>query len=328
MKERKENDCIITSYAPVVIPTLNRYEHFKRCLESLERCTGAEHTDVYVGLDYPPSEKYIEGWKKIDAFLAEKEKSNGFKNLLVRRRTQNCGVCKKGSNMQLLIKEVKEKADRYISSEDDNDFSPNFLEYMNLMLEKYKDDERILSICGYLFLNTEISVNNTFFLSSFANAWGCGRWFHKRLKYGIYGKQKYLESVLFSWRKSIVLFRKRAASLNGFLTMYFKKEYYGDVFRTAEMLLEDEYSVFPSISIVRNWGVDGSGLHSGKHKDNIFGKQVIDRNFHFSCGNSAPEVIQIGGKLDYGFVLSCYVLIRYVLFRCFKTDLNKLFHKR
>ena len=32
-------------YAPVVIPTLCRYEHFKACLESLSLCTGAENTD-------------------------------------------------------------------------------------------------------------------------------------------------------------------------------------------------------------------------------------------------------------------------------------------
>ena len=49
----------INHYAPVIIVTLNRYEHFKRCLDSLEKCTGANKTDVYVGLDYPPSEKYV-----------------------------------------------------------------------------------------------------------------------------------------------------------------------------------------------------------------------------------------------------------------------------
>lgn len=64
----------IKQYAPVLIPTLNRYEHFKRCLESLERCTGADMTDVYVGLDYPTSDKYRKGWQKIDLFLKEKEK--------------------------------------------------------------------------------------------------------------------------------------------------------------------------------------------------------------------------------------------------------------
>lgn len=43
-------------YSPVIIPTLNRYEHFRECLESLEHCVDADKTTVYIGLDYPPSE--------------------------------------------------------------------------------------------------------------------------------------------------------------------------------------------------------------------------------------------------------------------------------
>ena len=103
----------ITYYAPVVIPTLNRYEHFRRCLESLERCTGAEKTNIYVGLDYPPSDKYVEGWKKIDCYLAEKEKNNGFNRLIVYRRTHNCGIGKPGCNYSQLKDVVKEKYDRF-----------------------------------------------------------------------------------------------------------------------------------------------------------------------------------------------------------------------
>jgi glycosyltransferase involved in cell wall biosynthesis len=48
----------IKQYAPVVIPTLNRYDHFKACLESLEKCRGVDKTDVYVVLDFSPSEEY------------------------------------------------------------------------------------------------------------------------------------------------------------------------------------------------------------------------------------------------------------------------------
>lgn len=36
------------THAPVGIVTPNRYEHFKQCLESLERCTGADKTEVHV----------------------------------------------------------------------------------------------------------------------------------------------------------------------------------------------------------------------------------------------------------------------------------------
>ena len=48
----------LSQYAPVLIPTLNRYEHLKQCLESLSKCSLAEHTEVYIALDFPPSEKY------------------------------------------------------------------------------------------------------------------------------------------------------------------------------------------------------------------------------------------------------------------------------
>lgn len=53
------------NYYPIVIPTLNRYEHFKKCVESLARNTHADKTELIVGLDYPPSDKYMEGYLKI-----------------------------------------------------------------------------------------------------------------------------------------------------------------------------------------------------------------------------------------------------------------------
>lgn len=51
------------NYAPIIIPTLNRNEHFRKCLESLEKCSGAENSEVFVALDFPPSDKYIDGWE-------------------------------------------------------------------------------------------------------------------------------------------------------------------------------------------------------------------------------------------------------------------------
>ena len=91
-------------YAPVYIPTLNRYEHFKRCLESLERCTDADKTDVYVGLDYPPSEKYVAGWKKIDEYLKEKEKKQAAAT--TKRAVKSVGNSAAGTIGRELGKEV------------------------------------------------------------------------------------------------------------------------------------------------------------------------------------------------------------------------------
>ena len=37
----------MNNFAPVLIPTLCRYDHLKRCIESLSACTHAEKTDLY-----------------------------------------------------------------------------------------------------------------------------------------------------------------------------------------------------------------------------------------------------------------------------------------
>ena len=52
-------------YAPIYIPTLNRFGHLKKCLESLMANSWASKTDVFIALDFPPSEKYKEGWLKV-----------------------------------------------------------------------------------------------------------------------------------------------------------------------------------------------------------------------------------------------------------------------
>ena len=106
----------IKPYAPFIIPTLNRYDHFRQCLESLEKCTGADKTDVYIGLDFPLSDKYVEGWKKIDNYISGKEKSNGFKHLIVFRRQKNCGLVGSKGNLGFYVRTKcgkLEKRDKY-----------------------------------------------------------------------------------------------------------------------------------------------------------------------------------------------------------------------
>ena len=46
-------------YYPVCIPTLNRYEHLKACVESLQRCTHADKTELIIGLDALPPPRRI-----------------------------------------------------------------------------------------------------------------------------------------------------------------------------------------------------------------------------------------------------------------------------
>lgn len=53
---------MIENFSPVLICTLNRYVHFKRCIESLSACTYADKTDLFIGLDYPLKDEHWEGY--------------------------------------------------------------------------------------------------------------------------------------------------------------------------------------------------------------------------------------------------------------------------
>lgn len=275
-------------YAPVIIPTLNRYEHFKRCLESLEKCTGADKTEVYVGLDYPPSEKYVEGWKKIDVYLGEKEKDNGFLNLIVKRRDHNLGIGGNCSNFKTLLKELPTGSECFISTEDDNEFSPCFLDFMNKALEKYKDNPKVYSVCGYTQPEYQVKGKDVIFIYD-NSAWGLGRWMNREVP-----DVKYVSTHLKSFGTVFKVWRKYPALINSMLTMVQRNVRYGDAMYTLKCICEERYQVRPSFSLVRNTGDDGSGQHTGK--SGRFSTQKISDEKQFFLTEVSVERTK---KLDY-----------------------------
>lgn len=317
----------IKNYAPVIIPTLCRYTHFKRCLESLERCSGAKHTDIYIGLDYPPDEKYMKGWKEIDEYLKEKEKCNGFKNLNVRRRKSNCGVGHPGSNGSLLYEEVKSLYDRCIISEDDNEFAPSFLEYVNQGLSKYEKDDSVIDICGYA--PVEYTGDKNIYFAHYGNVWGHGVWIKKKEFMREQVNLQTYQQILSDYKKSLKLFFLFPFSLNIMLSNVIRNQYHGDGAILIYCQLFNKYSLFPSKSLVRNWGNDGSGVHT-KITDRY--DREIDTTEKFELDNiPVKETKVIREALNRQVTKHWYgnlaILLRYLIWRLTKRDLFILLKK-
>mgnify|MGYP002959656942 CR=1 FL=1 len=280
-------------FAPVIIPTLNRYSHFKQCLESLEACTLADKTVVYVALDYPPSQKYVDGWKKIDNYLRDKESHNNFMKLIVYRRHTNCGVGGLNSNSNLLHTEMQEKYDCYIISEDDNVFSPNFLEYMNCCFSRFKNDDNIVAICGYTQPYPFVNENNSYFFhKTDMSCWGYGLWSSKIQKIEKEIKSGFFEKS-FSVHNIIKIKKYGLNRLYQYLSYVLRnqKKYFWvtDCVISCYVILTDKYVINPTVSKVRNIGWDESGnsfknpkvLKAFGNIPEIHKKQVIDNEAHF-----------------------------------------------
>ena len=259
----------ITTFAPVLIPTLNRYEHFRRCVESLSRCTYAEKTELVIGLDFPPSEKYVEGWKKICEYV---NTITGFGKVTVFRREENYGVHK---NFDDLKKYASGKYDVYIVSEDDNEFSPCFLDYMNKALGYYRNNPLVISICGYNLPISAKGYNKSVFASQNLSAWGVARWVGKE-QFPI-DYSRYCMRTLSNPRILLKIWKKDRRMIGSLIDSAKNGCTNGDRIWTLKCLIEDKYCICPTLSLVRNTGHDGSGIHCGKDETNVFSSQVISK---------------------------------------------------
>lgn len=265
----KEN----TTYAPVLIPTLCRFEHFKRCVESLMECSGAEMTDVFIALDYPAREQHWNGYNEICNYLDIIKKTHPFKSLNVIKRNRNYGLGQSG-NFSLAVEEILNDYSNLIPSEDDNIFAPAFLEFVNKYLRLTATRSDIFAVCGYQYpLN--IKEECVYFLNSFS-AWGYGITKTSWLKLREFERNtsKIKEIVKSDIFKNYCIIHNKKQFYLDIVGMSEGKEILGDSLCSALQITYGMKSIFPGKSLVRNIGWDGSGTHGGIKEE--YSNQEID----------------------------------------------------
>lgn len=270
-------------YAPVIIKTLNRYDHLRQCIESLQKNKGAESTDIYISVDYPPSEKYREGYLKVRKYT--EQGITGFHKVHIFYHEKNIGA---HENTKFLIKEAEKDFDTYIFTEDDNVFSPCFLTYVNECLEKYADDENIFAICGYSYPveweRDGVIIKNTCLFP----AWGYATWINRRKQLLQFSKEdiqqymKHFHNAHFLYKKNRHLFIEAVhiARNNHYLALNDQKKLkHIDCVMGLYLTMRDKYSLMPTVSMVRNIGCDGSGLNCARITDS---RKVNVKEYDFS----------------------------------------------
>jgi len=226
------------------------------------KCTHAEKTDVYIGLDYPAKASHQVGYNKISSYLNIVQSNHKFKSLTIIKREYNYGLGANGNSWNL-INFVLQKYDRFIFSEDDNIFSPCFLDYINKGLYKFRNDSSILGICGYRhFYNLSLGQNTFFKQDIDFSAWGYGMWKNRveeltRLDTKWF-RQKFSLTNFFKIRNS---YGNNRAKDFWCVSLPNPKFVLTDNVLSTYMQLNDKFVIMPSETLVRNIGTDGSGEH-------------------------------------------------------------------
>lgn len=251
-------------YAPIIIPTLNRFDHLRKCIESLRENTWAKYTDIYIAVDFPPAEKYKDGYKKICEYLSNDFPE--FHSFNVLKRTKNYGSLK---NAGELIDCILSKYDRFIRTDDDIVFSPNFIEFMDRCLDKYENDPNVFAVSGYSYpIQWSVSEGSNYFAENFVlPMWGTGYWKNKFLEARQYiSKGGVFKDFAKSIRNGNIQYMTDAC-LCDYTPPYIYRELLlrvTDISTRIYLANKNKYVITPTLSKSKNLGFDGSGVYCQK----------------------------------------------------------------
>jgi hypothetical protein len=165
--------------------------------------------------------------------------------------------------------------------EDDCLPDKTFFSFCTQLLDKYKNDERIMLVSGDNFISDKVKLNESYYFSRYFHIWGWASWRRawKNYDYNMaswpdFRKNKCLNSFFSS-------FEERSFWEGTFDLAYQHKIHSWDAQLEYSFLLKNGYSIYPSVNLISNIGfgadsthTSGENNHLSKMKINSFGKLV------------------------------------------------------
>lgn len=290
----------MTNYSPIVLFVYNRLFHTQKTVEALKKNYGAKNSELII---YSDAFKDVDGEKKVNDVRKYLKTIKGFKSVKIIERKENYGLAKS------IISGVSEVVNKYgsiIVLEDDLVTSKYFLQYMNDALDVYHNENKVISIHGYVY-PVKKQLPETFLMRG-ADCWGWATW-----KRG----WRLFESDAIKLKKELIKkklvnkFNMDGASkymdmLDGFID---GKNNSWAVRWHASAILNDKLTLYPRKSLVKNIGLDNSGVNSS-----------YDRSLVSEVSDSKINVIKLKIEEDN----SSFLIIKDKLTSCDKNIFIKI----
>ena len=242
--------------APIGIITYKRIKHLKRTVEALQNNYLAKESDIFFFSDAPK----VGDENEVNLLRDYLKKIDGFKSVSIIYRNINS----RKNNSLNAQKMLLEKYGKLIFLEEDMVTSKYFLTYMNDMLISYQNEKKVFAICAYVpnIIFPE-NYQYDYFFSKRISPWGFATWKDRESVEALSDYNAYLNLTnnFFLFIKGYMISRKTVAfSLR---KVYKTKEHRGDALFFAKQLINSQFSIVPTKSLINNIGLDGSGQHSG-----------------------------------------------------------------
>lgn len=240
--------------APVALFAYMRPDHLATTVRTLACNPEAARTQLTVFCDGAKKPQHQSG---VDAVRRLAASIQGFASVTVVAREHNFGLA---ANVIDGVTRVVGEHGRVIVVEDDLMLSPYFLRYMNDALDRYTNDDRVISVHGYVY-PVQRMLPEAFFLRG-ADCWGWGTW---RRGWALFNPDGQILLNELKQRNLIKAFDFNGAY--GYSQML-ESQIQGTndswaIRWHASAFLADKLTLYPGRSLVHNIGNDSSGTHCG-----------------------------------------------------------------
>ncbi|PMH39149.1 hypothetical protein BCU69_19185 [Vibrio cyclitrophicus] len=262
---------MINKYAPICLFVYNRPEHTKKTIDALVRNTKALDSDLYIFSDAAKNIGAIDDVEKVREIIHD---ISGFNAISIIESEFNKGLA---NSIIDGVSDVISKYGKVIVLEDDLILSPLTLEYLNIMLCEYKEEEHVFSVTSYNYPDKTVKVPDNFEYENYFTgrpcSWGWATW-EDRWDLVKWKGAPYTD---FLNHKSI---QKQFAEYSGNdISRMLKKQLEGKIDSwavrfTYNCFLLGKVASYPVKSYITNIGADGSGTHKGLNEDYVFNEEL------------------------------------------------------
>src|SRR3989338_283785 len=240
---------------PILLIAFNRPETTKIVFEEIRK---VRPKNFFMAVDGPRNgnEKDKTKVEKVREIIKKVDWPCKVKTLF---RKENLG-CKFGESSAItwFFKNVENG----IILEDDNFPDPSFFKFCEELLEKYKNDERVMHISGNNFQRGRSIDNYSYYFSRYAHIWGWASWRRAWEKYDITLKS-YPELRKKGYFKMLHPdFFERKNTLKNLDACYYKNFNTWDYQWTFSLLVNNGLAIIPNKNLVKNIGFIENSTHT------------------------------------------------------------------
>lgn len=238
--------------------TYNRSKHTKQVLDALKQNTVLPQK-LFLFQDGMKQVEDISEWEKVNVLIHNVDWCD--KEIVVSEH--NKGLAE---SIVSGINYVFEKYDAVIVLEDDCVPAPNFVRFMEQCFEKYENEKKVYSVSGYSWpIELEAVAGSDIYFCGRISSWGWGTW---KDRWSVFEKDYELVKKM----KQEVTSSRDLAMWGQDLEEMLLGNVRGTcdswaVFWALNVIARQGLCINPYRSLIRNIGLDGSGVHCGETDD-------------------------------------------------------------